>query len=794
MDEQDYKSIIIYYGREKLYRTMHRVVLEAMAKYTVDTSFRYYNGMALVLEGVRLQEGIRELNQLQGDREFGMAVILSLMYAHKRCSVIDKEEIVQLDGKLKDERKRLTATSAYYSALFLFLTGKIDKAREYADKAMRLSPSSPEVLSLKGWCELYLNKHRSSFILDLFEKALEQGKQFDANIGQVRYHQLNNDYETAISVLNRLSVRYPELNIPLVEKMKCNLSNWNWDNAVETATRILNLEPTNLEALQLKILILIAKDGNFTGSVSALQYLFKAMEKIEPANGDLFMQKAHKLNPSNAEFLTELGYQTALQKKYKEATKLFKTASKIDDSSMYALCGLTLCQMMESGVSEQVSQQIEFLTEIQGDEKIPILLLMSSILYQTDHDKAVALLIEASEIQFKNLKTLSYGAEYLRQFNPDFLLELVKELLKHSPAEHNADIISVDALHPTLRQCSNILDSVVKACPGLVEASFLLAKVQFLSSEVGAAATTLQKILHDIDPTYSDAHLLIAQIHIQQKSYQRAAQSLEICLSHDFKVRENPMYHLLQGIVYKNQQRYEDGLKSFFTAMNICGLSSTGSANRSPSAKKMADRTTLGTADLLTLYLEIINTHVLMNQNSEALKLMQMVSSEFTSTTEEGRLTIATADFYMQQGNFNKALKTKMAQFYLVHKKDRLTYAQCFRELVANCPGPSSYLMLGDAYMSIQEPDDAIEAYKQAHKQNPRDSLLASKLGRARRLLPLKLICWKLDLAELFLKLKQYSNAEQTLVDEIELSKGESGDISKLQTRTKRLLLLAADS
>ncbi|EDS36206.1 tetratricopeptide repeat domain 21B [Culex quinquefasciatus] len=846
MDEQDYKSIIIYYGREKLYRTMHRVVLEAMAKYTADTSFRYYNGMALVLEGVRLQEGIRELNQLQGDREFGMAVILSLMYAHKRCSVIDKEEIVQLDGKLKDERKRLTATSAYYSALFLFLTGKIDKAREYADKAMRLSPSSPEVLSLKGWCELYLNKHRSSFILDLFEKALEQGKQFDANIGQVRYHQLNNDYETAISVLNRLSVRYPELNIPLVEKMKCNLSNWNWDNAVETATRILNLEPTNLEALQLKILILIAKDGNFTGSVSALQYLFKAMEKIEPANGDLFMrtgqlfsricgrnpailaeaylfaEKAHKLNPSNAEFLTELGYQTALQKKYKEATKLFKTASKIDDSSMYALCGLTLCQMMESGVSEQVSQQIEFLTEIQGDEKIPILLLMSSILYQTDHDKAVALLIEASEIQFKNLKTLSYGAEYLRQLNPDFLLELVKELLKHSPAEHNADIISVDALHPTLRQCSNILDSVVKACPGLVEASFLLAKVQFLSSEVGAAATTLQKILHDIDPTYSDAHLLIAQIHIQQKSYQRAAQSLEICLSHDFKVRENPMYHLLQGIVYKNQQRYEDGLKSFFTAMNICGLSSTGSANRSPSAKKMADRTTLGTADLLTLYLEIINTHVLMNQNSEALKLMQMVSSEFTSTTEEGRLTIATADFYMQQGNFNKAVellknirpnqpyyvqaKTKMAQFYLVHKKDRLTYAQCFRELVANCPGPSSYLMLGDAYMSIQEPDDAIEAYKQAHKQNPRDSLLASKLGRAyvKTHQYKKAIAYyqeaiaspenyllKLDLAELFLKLKQYSNAEQTLVDEIELSKGESGDISKLQTRTKQLLLLA---
>nr|XP_029729856.1 tetratricopeptide repeat protein 21B-like [Aedes albopictus] len=320
------------------------------------------------------------------------------------------------------------------------------------------------------------------------------------------------------------------------------------------------------------------------------------MEKIEPANGDLFMQtgqlysricgrnasilshaysfveKAYKLNTTNAKYITELGYQHILQKKYKEATKLFKLASKLDDSSMYALCGLTLCQMMDSGVSEQVSQQIEFLTEIQGEDKIPLLLLMSSKLHHTNHEKAVGMLLQASEIQFKNLNTLSYGLEYLRQFNPDFLIELVKELLKHSPAEQSIDMMSVDSLHPSLRHSANILDSIVKACPGLVEASYLLARVQYLSGEVGAAAGTLQKILQEMDSTYSDAHLLIAQIHIQQKSFQRAAQSLEICLSHNFKVRDDPMYHLLLGIVYKNQQRFEDALKSFFVAMSICGI------------------------------------------------------------------------------------------------------------------------------------------------------------------------------------------------------------------------------
>lgn len=89
--------------------------------------------------------------------------------------------------------------------------------------------------------------------------------------------------------------------------------------------------------------------------------------------------------------------------------------------------------------------------------------------------------------------------------------------------------------------------------------------------------------------------------------------------------------------------------------------------------------------------------------------------------------------------------------------------------------------------MSFVEPDEAIDAYKQALRQNPSDSLLASKLGRAyvkthqyvkainyykEATLSVGNSALKLDLAELFLKLKQYANAEQTLIDEIDSSKG----------------------
>uniref|UniRef100_A0A182SMF2 Tetratricopeptide repeat protein 21B n=1 Tax=Anopheles maculatus TaxID=74869 RepID=A0A182SMF2_9DIPT len=863
MDEHDYRSVIIYHARNRYYYTMQRSALEAMAKYTNDVSFRFLNGLALILDGFRLQEGIRELNQLRNETELGMAVTLCLMYTHKRCHIVDKEELISLDAQLKEERKRLTAQSAYYAALFLHLSGKTEKAKEYADKALRLAPNHSDILSLKGWCELLLGKVNNQ-TLELFNHALQTGgKHLDAYLGQVRFYQLNNDFDAATAVLNQVAVGFPGVIIPLVEKMKTHLANWHWEHTAELSNRILAEKPACLEALTVKIMVLIVKEGNYTAGASALQYLASSVEKIEPGNGELFLQlgqlfsvvcgrdanvltetfklveRAVKLKGSNAEYLTELGYQAILQRRYREAVAHFKTATKVNDSSIRTLCGLTLCQMLENGVSDQVKQQLEFLSEVQGRTPNPLLLFMTAKMHADNQTKATELLLAASEAHFKNLKAIPYGPEYLRLFNPDFLLQLVHELLAHSPVKGMSVGGTLRSTpgelqqHPVLLQAVNLLESVVKACPGLVEAVYLLAVVQRLGGEIGLASVTLNRILQELDPAYSNAHLLLAEVHIEQKQYQRAAQSLEICLSHSFKVRENPMYHLLYGMILKNQQQYEDALKSFFMAMNLCGIStavggvggSIGVSAAVPVATKGVGETgtqQLNIADRLTLYLEVIETQQKINQHTEALKLLELVSTEFGGTSEEGRLVLAMADFYLQQGNQTKAIdllkkmqpdqlyyvqaKTKMAYIYLNHRKDRLTFSQCFRELVANCPNASSYLMLGDAYMSIQEPDDAIKAYREAIRQSPHDALLASKLGRAyvRTHQYQKAISYyqeailhpenyplKLDLAELYLKLKQYQNAEQTLADELSAKVSDSDELSALQVRTKQYLLLA---
>lgn len=650
MNEKEYKSLIFVAGLDKLYNSMNLLCVEAVGKFG-ESSFRFLNGVSLIFSN-RIQEGIRELNSMTTDNDVGIGSILALIYGHKKCTVVDKEAVANLEARIKDERKKLSANSAYHAALFLFLCGKYEKSREYADKTIKLHQDHSDSLKLKGWCELMLQPNKAT--LEIFNRALSINESIDGVLGQVRFHQNNNDFERAISVLNRLSVRYPQLNVPLVEKMKTYLASWDYEQAYETSYRILNMEPTNIEALRIKTIVVLCRDGKIEETIECLQALYKALERHEPSNSEIyyeiaqlfskccgrnqkilaetyrFAEKSNTLAPSNSNYLTELGFHSVLLKQLKNAVKFFRNATKIDDNSIQALCGLTLCQLLENGISSQVSQQIEFLTEIQGStNKSPLLLFLSAKILNDKPKEAIACLIEACEIHFKNLKTISFGSDYLRTFDPDFLLQLCKELLQFCPIQQSITMKSSmprESLHVSLKNSLNILEAVVKALPGSSEALYNLARVQFLSGEIAASAVSLQKILQEIDPTSSSAHLLIAQIHIQQNNHQRASQSLEICLSHDFKIRDNPLYHLIFGIVLKTQQNFEECLKSFKMAMTICGYYNLTNTEESldKSSKSNAEKSALGLADLVTLFLEMINTYTLMNENSEASKLMQV--------------------------------------------------------------------------------------------------------------------------------------------------------------------------
>ena len=152
----------------------------------------------------------------------------------------------------------------------------------------------------------------------------------------------------------------------------------------------------------------------------------------------------------------------------------------------------------------------------------------------------IALLNEAVDTHFKSMRGLNFGADFLTAMNPEYVISLVKEYLLFGPASPPATSASVP---PALKKTLLILEPVTKACPGLRDALFLLAKARYLAGDISAALSTLEHVTENLDPTLAEAHLLMAQIQLHQGNHVNAQQSLEVGLSYNFQVRLNVLNH-----------------------------------------------------------------------------------------------------------------------------------------------------------------------------------------------------------------------------------------------------------
>jgi tetratricopeptide (TPR) repeat protein len=93
--------------------------------------------------------------------------------------------------KVKHERQNCGEQALYFAGQFLWHIGRHDKAREYVDRMLKMSPGNPEGLALRGWIDLTCG--RDSYIKKsgkLFEEALagsESPKLIEALFGKVQY-------------------------------------------------------------------------------------------------------------------------------------------------------------------------------------------------------------------------------------------------------------------------------------------------------------------------------------------------------------------------------------------------------------------------------------------------------------------------------------------------------------------------------------------------------------------------------------------------------------------------------
>ncbi|KTG00499.1 hypothetical protein cypCar_00025844, partial [Cyprinus carpio] len=756
------KALILYYCQEKYSSHVVDVSSEAQGKFSHDPVFSFLHAYGLLMQD-QVSEAIQELEQLKERRDVSLCVLMALVYAQKKRPNPDRDVIQELDGRVKEERKTASPKALYYAGLLLWLLGRNDKAREYVDRMIKISSGSKEGIVLKGWIDLRSNKDAyAKKSGKYFDEALKEKSDIFALMGKVHYYEFRQNYSGALETINQVIVSYPSFLPALAKKMKLLLTLQDWEQTIDAAQRLLQRDKNNLEALRMLALHSLCREGDAGECGRAEKVLQHTHRMVERA----FAQAS-----SDSELATELGYQLVLLGRVKEAMKWYKTAMTLDESSVSALIGIIRCQLMEGHI-EDAEQQLEFLTEIQQSiGKSGELLYLRALLAvkkRRPPDEATNLLNDTVDTHFSALQGLPLSVEYFEKLNPDFLLEIAKEYLALSPAKAPAP---GQPPAPQLQHCASVLDTVVKVVPGLMQAVFLMAKVRFQSGDIEAAQSSLQHCL-DQNPAHADAHLLMAQIHLIQGNFKLSSQSLELCLSHNFEIREHPLYHLIKAQAQRKMGQLQEAIQTLQMAMSLCAVKRTGSSTKRPSK-----RVELSSADC-----------------HEAAKVMQDAINEFTGTPEELRVTIANADLALMRGDTELALsmlrnitpeqpyyiqaKEKMAEIYLNHRKEKRLYVSCYRDLVDKLPSPHTFLLLGDAYMNIQEPELAIEVYEQALKKNPKDGAVASKIGKAlvKTHNYVKAINYyeaalksgqqnflRYDLADLLMKLRQYERCEKVL-------------------------------
>ncbi|XP_065054055.1 tetratricopeptide repeat protein 21B-like isoform X1 [Rhopilema esculentum] len=834
---------INYCCREGYYRQLQNICLESLQKYGHDPVLIFWKAFGILMEE-QISEAISEFDGIKDKRDVILCSCMALIIAHKRTKMVDKETVKQLESKLKAERTSCGETALYFAGMFLFHSGKPDKAREYIDRMLKMSPQSKEGLMLRGWIDLKSSREQyTKKAIKFFDEVLnspQSQKEIDAMLGKVDYLKMKNNFSGALELTNQLVVYYPDFYPALVEKMRLQLALQDWEQTLETAQRILRSEPHNIEAERMSVLFLLCRDGKYPEAVDRISDLIQTLDRVEPSNpylhcslakgfsrvcgrNSMILQQTLTMldraksssSSSKADVMNEIGYQTILLGRHKDALKHYKQAMKIDESSVPALTGIIHCQILE-GALDDAEQQLEFLSEIQESiGKSTDILFLSALLALKrgkPAEEVIKLLEQSMESHFGSLGGLPLGCLYFERLNPDFIIELAKVFLQFAPAEPAG---MGQPVAPVLNKTLTILDPIVKTVPGLLLGHYYMAKTKYAMGDIDGAKMTLSLCL-DSDPTFSDAHLLMAQIHLYNGNYVACDQSLENGLSYNFEVRNSPLYHIIKARAAKKMGKTEECLKTLKEAMSLPGLKKkTGPA-------KPGETSGLSNGDKVTLYLEIAEAHRMLNQTHEAAKVMQDAIHEFQGTPEETRVSIANAELSLARGDVEEALTTlrqispeesyfvkareKMAEIYLHHRKDKRLYASVYRELVEKNPVPQTYLLLGDAYMSIQEPEKAIEVYETALKRNPRDGSLASKIGQA--LIKThqygKAISYyeaavktgnqnflRYDLAELYLKLKNYDKAEKVTLQAISYAKKSASDVSSLISATKFKLLLA---
>eukprot|EP00043_Microstomoeca_roanoka_P026514 m.11852 g.11852 ORF g.11852 m.11852 type:complete len:1331 (-) comp6680_c0_seq1:160-4152(-) len=774
LDEQVHQATINYYARHGYWRHVQLAVKQGLKKLGNDPVMHLWSGFSQAMDNAQRPEGMRSLQKLTENRDVGIAALLGLIHAHKQADNVDKDAVKDLEARFKSALKESGEVALHQAALVMWHSGKSDKARDLVDKLLRLNSASSDGLAVRGWIDITSGREsHAQKSIRYFDEALKpfQGRSdqvhLDSLLGKAHFLMtIKNDSQSALTLLNQAVALFPTFLPALIEKSWAHMALNDWDGCLDTTRRCLGINPDCIPALHIQSICVLARTGQYEEAAGILSKMVAVLDSLEPQSHQLYytlsraparvsgrnqavlqqtrtmLDRAMQINPNIADYYNEMAHQQLLRDHHAASQKLYKKAMQLDESSVVALHGTIFCQIL-LGQLEDAQTQLDFLSEIQASLEVSAEVTFMRALLTSKRNESVSTVTQLLDIavkaQLDSVAGKGPSSTFFLELQPELLINIAKLYLQYTPTEPPAE---GDAPSPILGKATSPLEALTKLCPGSIEAVYLLARVRFLAGDLAAAQSGAQHCLK-MNSGFTEAHLLMAEIQLAMGNHATASQALQNGLSYNFEIRDMPMYHVIQARIHQAEGKSGEALKSMQAAMKLPGIRKIVQAAKTNRPVKKA----VALGDRVTVYLTLAEIYWQSDRLNEAAKVLQEAESQFKDTPENVRIIMAQADLAVRRGEVEEALdllrgvgkdepyyvqaKEKMALIYLHHRKDKRVYAACYKELVDQNPTSHSYLLLGDAYMAIQEPEKAISVYETALKQNPRDGTLASKIGAA---------------------------------------------------------------
>ncbi|CAB1349933.1 unnamed protein product [Coregonus sp. 'balchen'] len=177
-----------------------------------------------------------------------------------------RQEDLIYPGAVKPGEKPL-----FYGALFLWLMGSVDKAKDYIDKILKISKSSKEGSILKGWVDMNSeDEFQRNNAIHYLDGGVQDSRDVFGLMGKAKYFMNQHNFTGSLEVVNQIVTSLSDFLPGLMLKMKLFLALQDWDQALDTAARILQQDGRNLKAIQVLAIHTIVEDGDLVKPISRL--------------------------------------------------------------------------------------------------------------------------------------------------------------------------------------------------------------------------------------------------------------------------------------------------------------------------------------------------------------------------------------------------------------------------------------------------------------------------------------------------------------------------------------------